>query len=110
MAEILKGQLLSRLTANGPLHEARLSHLIGAVAEILQDGDVDADDYPRIVVAVKAVVAELIAVIDVPYVPAALEGVAIDAWAIPLAQSYAADLVRGIYQVLHLPLPPADAA
>lgn len=105
MAKIMAGNILARLTVRGPLTQTRLSDLVVVIGDVVRDGDLDAEDFPRVVQAVKDVLQQVIPLINIPGVPGPLEGLAIDSWLVPLAQSYADELVRGLYHLLHIPLP-----
>lgn len=82
--------------------------IVATLLAVVADGDIDTEDYWPLVDAVKQSIAVGIPLINVPYVPAAMEAVAFDSWAVPLAQSYADELVAAAFEQFNIPLP-ADA-
>lgn len=83
----------------------KLSGLLTPILEVVKDGEVNSEDFPVLVDAVKEAIAVGIPLIDFPYVPNSLEPAAIDSWLIPLAQSFADELVKSAFQLFHIPIP-----
>lgn len=73
--------------------------------EVVKDGDVDAEDYDDLVDAVKDLIAFSVPLINIPYVPSAVEATMFDPLVIPLAQSFADEAVAAAYQVFDIDLP-----
>jgi len=71
----------------------------------VKDGEITTEDYLPLVSAVKALMEYAIPLMNVPYVPDAMEAVVFDSWAIPLAKGYADELVAAVFDVFHIPLP-----
>ena len=79
--------------------------IVATLLDVVSDGDIDTEDYQPLVDALRQAMAVAIPLINVPYVPAAMEAVAFDSWAIPLAQSYADELVAAVFEQFNIPLP-----
>lgn len=78
--------------------------ILRTIIEVVKDGDIDTEDYPLLVEAVKEMFAKVIPIINVPYMPDALEDKLFDSWAVPLAQSYADELVAGVFGAFKIPV------
>ena len=76
--------------------------------EVVADGDIDAQDYDILVESVRDLIAYAIPLVNVPYVPAALESTAFDSWAVPLLQSFADEIVAFCFKRFNIPLPPDE--
>ena len=74
--------------------------------EVVADGDIDAQDFDQLAESVRDLIAYAIPLINVPYVPAALESTAFDSWAVPLLQSFADEIVAFCFKRFNIPLPP----
>ena len=79
--------------------------ILAILIAVVKDGDIDTDDYEPLVEAVKQSLAYAIPLINIPYVPDALEGKVFDSWAVPLAQSFADEMVAACFEVFNIPLP-----
>ena len=76
--------------------------------EVVSDGDIDAQDFDSLVESVRDLIAYAIPLVNVPYVPAALESTAFDSWAVPLLQSFADEIVAFCFKRFNIPLPPDE--
>ena len=76
--------------------------------EVVADGDIDAQDYDILVESVRDLIAYAVPLVNVPYVPAALESTAFDSWAVPLLQSFADEIVAFCFKRFNIPLPPEE--
>ena len=97
-------KILERLTAKFNTDDVKLRDILRSLVEMVKDGDIDTEDYPELVSAVKEFFAVVIPLINVPYIPDAMESVAFDSWAIPLAQGYADEVVAGVFGAFNIPV------
>src|SRR3990170_9054346 len=77
--------------------EVKLRDILRSLVAVVKDGDIDAEDYPVVVEALKDLIAYAVPLINVPYIPDAMGSVAFDSWAVPLAQGYADEVVAGVF-------------
>ncbi len=86
-------------------NQIKVRDLFDPLWEVVADGDIDEDDYQPLVEAAKELIAYAVPLINVPYVPTALESTAFDSWAVPLLQSFAGEIVAFCFRRFNIPTP-----
>jgi hypothetical protein len=76
--------------------------------DVIADGDIDTQDFDPLVDAVRDLIAYAVPLVNVPWVPAALESTTFDSWAVPLLQSFADEIVSFCFLRFNIPLPPDE--
>jgi hypothetical protein len=88
--------------------QIKVRDLFDPIWDVVSDGDIDAQDFDLLVEAVRELIAYGIPLINVPWVPAALESTTFDSWAVPLLQSFADEIVAFCFKRFNIPLPPEE--
>ena len=77
--------------------KTRMRFIFASLWDVVADG-IDADDFEPLVEAFRELIAEVVPMINVPYVPEMVEKRLIDPLVIPVLQGFADDIVGFVFE------------
>ena len=86
-----------RKLIDGDTESFELDGIISAIIEVVSDGDIDTEDYPKLVDAVTQLAQEIAELIDIPLLPELAE--------VSVLKTILIYAVRAGYRYAHIPLP-----